>query len=172
MKRRHRASLLACGMGIAVLTSGVLLANATPFFEHGFGHSSGGDSRPEVQEFIWTTAPLSIEGRSWVESGGLNNMAFCASRPISLTVSATVSGAPVEVRVILNEERVMHPGPVTFAPNGSADSFSYVFVDERPGAGHHDVDVHFRSLTGKSARLSKGTMLALYHLPPMCEEQG
>jgi hypothetical protein len=89
--------------------------------------------------------------------------------PIAIDVSALVSGAPVEFRVINTnvgaQTDVSKPGRTRFVPSGAGkDAFSYQWIEpNQEGAVHvTDLRLQWRSPTGSAVHLWNGDMSVTY----------
>ncbi|MDP9331141.1 MAG: hypothetical protein M3P11_10955 [Actinomycetota bacterium] len=85
--------------------------------------------------------------------------------PISVNVSALVSGAPVEFRILNtdvgSQTDVSRPGATRFVPNGGdPDSFSYQWVEPNQSAAIHvtSLELQWRSPTGQPVNMLRGDM--------------
>jgi hypothetical protein len=85
--------------------------------------------------------------------------------PISINVSALVSGAPVEFRVLNTDvgaqTDVSRPGVTRFVPNGGdPDSFSYLWVEPNQSAAVHvtSLQLQWRSPSGQPVNMLRGDM--------------
>jgi len=89
--------------------------------------------------------------------------------PVTVDVSATVSGAPVAFRVLSTNvgdvTRVSHPGATMFTPDASGPSaFSYQWVDKGDSGAPHGLllQLQWRSPSGDPVTLLRGDMTVLY----------
>ena len=130
--------------------------------------TSAGYAEAERLSFVWTTSPHDTSDTGWQDVGGLNNLYLCARNAFSAQVSVTVSGAPVDVRVLVDDTKPIRPGAVHFDPSAGTTSFSYTFAWAFFPAGGHGLDVQWRSPTGQPAHLSKGTIVATFEQAPSC----
>jgi hypothetical protein len=113
----------------------------------------------------WTTTAATTSSKSWRNVPRLV-LVRCTLHQVTASVSVTVSGAPVEFRVIIDSvtEAPMKPGPARFVPSGS-ESFSYDFVG-RTGPfeadDSHAFNVQWRSPTGGAVTLRRGVLNLLF----------
>lgn len=134
----------------------------------------GGDHSVDRQAFSWQTSDLMYNSTKWrsvdwsrqgstsVSGGDVLNV--LATGPITVTVSGTFAGGPLDVRVTDNGH-VMRPGPAHFVPVKRGTSFSFTFV--RPG-GHplcgRNVRVQVRPSTATAAVLKRADIVVTYRL--------
>jgi hypothetical protein len=104
----------------------------------------------------WTYIDLSAPGNALegfdVRSAGL----------LTATVSANISGAPVQIR-LLDREKVEHPASAAFAPSTDNTAFSFTFAGTgaKKACGHL-LRLQWRSDTGKPATLTNGDLIVTY----------
>jgi hypothetical protein len=85
---------------------------------------------------------------------------------VSVTLSATISGAPADLR-ILDNQHVMQPGPAHFQPSPSGNSVSYTFtMSGKPKRCGHTIRPQWRSPTGEAVRLLRAQIVITYTLNP------
>ncbi len=93
--------------------------------------------------------------------------AIQARGSLAATLSVTVSGAPVQFRIVLEDvqhgfkERAMKPGRAVFDPGAAAGSFSSTFVLPL-SKGPHTVNIFWRSPTGASVIIRNGSVVLQY----------
>jgi len=92
-----------------------------------------------------------------------------ARSALAATLSVTVSGGPAAFKVLLEVGRnfairQMNP-PVVFNPGTGTESFSYTFVATLPPSGE-TVNLYWRSPTGTSVTLRRGTVVLQYDRVP------
>jgi hypothetical protein len=90
-----------------------------------------------------------------------------------VNVSAVVSGAPVEFRLLStnvgDQTVVAKPGKAIFVPGGGGpDSFSFQWVVKNGTAAVHanELQLQWRSTDGSAVHLVRGDMAATYHTEP------
>jgi hypothetical protein len=89
--------------------------------------------------------------------------------PIAINVSALVSGAPVEFRVMSTnvgtQTHASKPGGTRFVPaGGGPDSFAYTWIERNQSAAPHvnELRLQWRSPSGKAVHLLRGDMTVEY----------
>lgn len=153
-----------------VLLGVALLSIAAPVLAGTDGGSGGGGV--DRQSFAWTTREQTTTSTDWVQVEGLVAYSGCfrESRAATAAVSLQLESlGPVLVRARAvgitsggDNGAVMHPGGVTFTPEGK-DSFSFTFVRRRTPAAHGTAYVvDWRSPTGVEATLTKGSLHVLW----------
>lgn len=148
--------LLAIVAGVAALAAvpvGVLAARGT--FEGALG----------AQVATWTTTRATTSSTAWRAVPRLS-ITHCTVNQVTAMVSATVRGAPVQFRVVIDgvPEAPMRPGAARFDPDGT-ESFSYSFVGRTApfeADDTHRFTVQWRSPTGARVRLRHGVLNLLY----------
>jgi hypothetical protein len=129
------------------------------------------------QRAAWRTGEVSTSGASWQTIPGLSfsrARRICAVNEVSATVSLTLEGAPVLVRVRMANaavERTMSPGPARFVPGPQRTSHAYTFVGQASGFEADDrqvVRVQWRSVTGAPVTLSRGDVNLLFERGTDC----
>jgi len=116
----------------------------------------------------WRTTELTTSSTRFTSVGGLAD-APAAIFPISINVSALISGSPVEFRVLsTNVGGQMHaskPGVTRFVPDGGTpDSFAYQWVERNQSAAVHSnmLQLQWRSPSGEAVHLLRGDMSVAY----------
>ena len=119
----------------------------------------------DLQAASWTTSDVSTSSTRWHEVPALSGLSICSVGEVSATVSATLRGAPVRFRVVIDGTTAsMRPGAAQFMPAGE-ESFSYTFVKTTAPAEQGDThvfDVLWRSPTGNRVTLTSGDLNLLY----------
>ena len=89
--------------------------------------------------------------------------------PIAIDVSALVSGAPVEFRIVNTnvggQTFFSDPGPTRFVPgHDGPDSFAYQWIERDQAAATHSnfLRLQRRSPSGTAVQLMRGDMSLLY----------
>jgi hypothetical protein len=91
----------------------------------------------------------------------------CSRGAVAVTVSLSVVGGPVGIRVLVDDGGAMQPGAVRVQPGAS--SFTFVStVGTFEGSDGHAYDVQWRSPTGHMVTLKKGDVLVQYRDPHTC----
>jgi hypothetical protein len=114
------------------------------------------------------TTPASTSSMDWTDVPGFQANPT-AIYPISVDVSATVSGAPVRFRLIstnVGEQTIVaRPGATRFDPGvGGPNAFSYQWIDRNETAAPHAslLQLQWRSPTGGAVSVLNGDMAVLY----------
>jgi hypothetical protein len=111
------------------------------------------------------SASASTSSTSWANVPGLR-LDVCAIGWASATVSAVVSGAPVNFRALADSvPPLMSPGAARFDPGAVTTSFSFTFVGRMgtfEGSDGHLFDVQWRSPTGGAVTLHRGNLNLLF----------
>ncbi len=127
-----------------------------------------GRSPVDCIDTVWRTSSVSTSSTTWEAVPGLEATPT-AIFPITVDVSAVVSGAPVEFRILSTniggQTRVSKPGPAPFDPGASGpSSFAYLWVERNQSAAPHAItlELQWRSVTGDPVTLERGDMAATY----------
>jgi hypothetical protein len=114
------------------------------------------------------TASASTSSQEWTNVAGFEANPI-AIYPITIDVSATVSGAPVRFRLLSTnvggQTVVSDPGPTRFDPGvGGPNASSYQWVDQNETAAPHAslLQLQWRSPSGGAVSLLRGDMAVLY----------
>jgi hypothetical protein len=131
--------------------------------------TAGGRTPVNCADTSWRTSSVSTSSKTWEDVPGFAADPV-AIYPISVDVSALVTGAPVRFRVLstnVGEQTfVSKPGPTRFDPGTSGpNSFAYQWVERNNVAAPHSnsIRLQWRSATGATVRLLRGDMTLLYH---------
>jgi hypothetical protein len=153
-----RKTLLSL-VALAAVVGGTLIAQAGTTVERTPINCSDAVSR---------TTSVSTSSTTWEDVPELV-LDPVAIFPISIDVSASVSGAPVRFRVLStnigNQTFVSDPGVTRFDPGPKgANSFSYLWVERNDVAATHanHLVLQWRSPSGGSVSLLRGVMVATY----------
>jgi hypothetical protein len=153
---------LAAGCVLAILVATPVIVLAAT------GH---GRSKVNCQDVAWRTTAISTTSSHFSSIPGIGRT-VSSIRPMSITVSAAVRGAPVAFRVrdiSVAGNKVVPPGAVPFANGSHASSFSYTWTDPGISAAirGHQFKVQWRrtSPTG-TATLSKADLVVVYQTEP------
>jgi hypothetical protein len=128
------------------------------------GGSGGGAVNRQV--FESRTTPKSISSSTFHAIPGMSPLT-CSRGAVAVTVSLSVIGGPVGVRVLVDDGGAMQPGAVRVQPGSS----SYTFVSNVgpfEASDGHAYDVQWRSPTGHEVTLQKGDVLVQYRDPGTC----
>jgi hypothetical protein len=113
----------------------------------------------------WTTTSATTSSTNWRNVPRLS-LTRCTRNQVTAMLSATLSGAPVQFRAIIDgvPEAPMQPGTARFDPEGT-ESFSYNFVG--PTAPFEADDTHsfaiqWRSPTGNAVTMQRGVLNLLF----------
>src|SRR5438445_8195552 len=103
--------------------------------------TSGGVTPVNCLDTHWRTTTVSTSSTTFVTVRELTDDPSSIF-PISINVSALVSGAPVQFRVLStdvgSQTHVSKPGMTQFVPSGGgSDSFSYLWVEPNQSAAVH-----------------------------------
>lgn len=132
--------------------------------------TSRGGTPVNCMDTVWRTTAVSTSSRDFVAVPGFTDDPS-AIYPISINVSALVSGAHVEFRVLSTnagaQTHASKPGVTRFVPNGSS-SFAYQWVEPNQSAAVHvnSLELQWRSPSGNPVNLRRGDMAVLYHTEP------
>jgi hypothetical protein len=130
---------------------------------------TGGGSTPiNCMDAVWRTSEATTTSTTFTNVHGLADSPS-AVFPISIDVSAVVSGAPVEFRIVSTnvggQTRVSKPGAATFVPSGGvADSFAYRWIERNQSAAVHanELRLQWRSVNGGAVHLLRGDLSVQY----------
>jgi hypothetical protein len=153
-----------------VITAVVAVVAAVPVAV--LAATGGGNSAVNCQAVAWRTTAVSTSSSSFTTIGGLKptvNSIF----PMSITVSAVVSGEPVAFRlrdVSVAGSKVVQPGIAPFVTNGAAaNSFSYTWTDPGIAAAvrGHQFLVQWRRTSGTgSSTLQRADIVVVFQGEP------
>jgi hypothetical protein len=153
-----RTKLLTLSV-LAAVSVGTLVAQAGTTVERTPVNCSDAVSR---------TTSVSTSSTTWEDVPGLV-VDPVAIFPISIDVSASVSGAPVRFRVLStnigNQTFVSDPGATRFDPGPKgANAFSYRWVERNDVAAAHanHLVLQWRSPSGAEVSLLRGVLTATY----------
>jgi hypothetical protein len=119
---------------------------------------------------VWSTTAVSTSSRDFVAVPGFTDDPS-AIYPISIDVSALISGAQVEFRLLSTnagaQTHASKPGLTRFVPNGSS-SFAYQWVEPNQSAAVHvnSLELQWRSPSGDPVNLRRGDMAVQYRTEP------
>jgi len=116
----------------------------------------------------WRTTGLSTSSTHFNTVTGLTDSP-AAVFPVAIDVSATVSGAPAEFRVLStnigDQTRQSKPGVTRFVPaGGGPDAFSFQWIEPNQSAAVHVIvlKLQWRSPSGGAVHLAAGDMAVSY----------
>jgi hypothetical protein len=137
-----------------------------------FAKNGGGRTPVRCMDTKWRTGELTTSSKTFAKVPGLVDSP-ASIFPIEIDVSALVSGAPVEFRVLNTnigaQTDVSRPGRTRFVPAGvEKDAFSYQWIEpNQVGAVHvTDLRLQWRSPTGGAVHLWNGDMSVTYATDP------
>ena len=117
---------------------------------------------------VWRTSTVSTSSTAWHAVPGLEADPT-AIFPITVNVSALVSGAPALFRILStnvgDQTIVSNPGPTRFHPGaGGPNSFSFQWVERDDVASPHAnlIRLQWRSQSGAPVSMLRGDMAVLY----------
>lgn len=121
-------------------------------------------SRVDHQKGVFRHGAVTTTSRSWHQAPGLH-LNVCSIKEVSATLSVTVTGAPVQFRVLIDAVPAVSPHKVYFDPTTYQRSFSSTFLTRSgtfEGSDAHSFNVQWRSPTGRGATLHGGTLNLLF----------
>jgi hypothetical protein len=137
-----------------------------------FAGTGGGRTPVNCMDTVWHTGRVSTNSTAFTKVPGFSDSPSSIF-PIVVNVSALVSGAPVEFRVLSmnvgSQTRASKPGRTRFVPTGGgADSFSYQWVEPNQSAAVHvnDLRLQWRSPSGRAVHVLSGDMSVAYSTEP------
>lgn len=117
---------------------------------------------------VWQTTEVSTSSTHFATVPGFTD-GPSAVFPISIDVSALVSGAPVEFRVLSTnagaQTHPSRPGATRFVPKGGTpDSFAYRWIEPNQSAAVHvnTLRLQWRSPSGSPVHLLRGDLSVEY----------
>jgi hypothetical protein len=153
----HRMLILVTAAAIA--GGGLVAANAA---------TGGGTTPVRCIDTVWQTSAVSTSSTKFTNVPGFADSPP-SIYPEVIDVSAVVSGAPVEFRVLstnVGDQTVASkPGRTTFVPaGGGPDSFTFQWIEKNQSAAVHvnDLRLQWRSATGGDVHLLRGDMAVSY----------
>jgi hypothetical protein len=128
----------------------------------------GGRTPVKCMDTTWRTTTVSTSSTHWVPVPGFARHPV-AIFPIAINVSALVSGAPVQFRILSTnvggQTSVSKPGATRFVPGTDGpNSFAYQWIERDQIAAPHSnfVRMQWRSPDGNPVHLLRGDMSVLY----------
>jgi hypothetical protein len=156
--RKWFAVLIAFAVGLLVAVPVAVLAV-----------TGGFEGALDRQTAVFRSDPVSTSSRDWTDIPGLGPVVICAINEVSATVSVSVTGAPVSIRVQMDSAPVLQPVVAFFDPRSGTTSFSYTFVGNAAGFeanDNHAFSAQWRSSTGGLVTLNRGDMNLLFDRGP------
>jgi len=148
----------------AVATLGLVLAGTAVVM----AGTTSGRTPVNCMDTVSETTPASTSSMDWTDVPGFQADPT-AIYPISVDVSATVTGAPVRFRLLstnVGEQTIVaSPGPTRFDPGvGGPNAFSYQWIDRNETAAPHAtlLQLQWRSPSGGAVSVLQGDMSVLY----------
>jgi hypothetical protein len=130
--------------------------------------TGGGTTPARCIDTVWRTDEVTTASTTFTDVPGFADSP-ASIFPIVIDVSAVVSGAPAEFRVMStnvgSQTAISKPGRTTFVPDGGGpDSFSFQWVEKNQSAAVHadDLQLQWRSTTGGDVHLLRGDMAVSY----------
>ena len=130
--------------------------------------TGGGRTPLRCMDTMWQTTEVSTSSTQFAPVPGFKDSPESVF-PISINVSALVSGAPVQFRVLStnagSQTHASKPGVTRFVPSGGGpDSFAYLWVERNQSAAPHvnSLRLQWRSLSGNAVHLLRGDMSVEY----------
>jgi hypothetical protein len=134
--------------------------------------TGGGVTPARCIDTVWRTDEVSTTSTTFTDVPGFADSPSSIF-PIVVNVSAVVSGAPVEFRLLstnVGDQTVASkPGRTTFVPDGGGpDSFSFQWIEKNQSAAEHanDLRLQWRSTNGGDVHLLRGDMAVTYDTEP------
>jgi hypothetical protein len=144
---------------VAMACGGLLAARAA---------TGGGTTPVRCVDTKWQTSEVSTSSKAFSKVPGFADDPS-SIYPIIIDVSAAVSGAPVEFRILSTnvggQTGPSQPGWTRFVPTGGGpDSFSFQWVEPNQSAAVHvnELRLQWRSPSGGSVHLLHGDMSVAY----------
>jgi len=132
-------------------------------------HEGSASSASPRQTKLWRLTKDRVSSRTWETIDGSGptpspspGFTVQSSGLVTLAVSATLSGASVEVR-LLDDGKAKGPKFVSFSPTGTRSGFSYTFADVgRARRCGHTFVLQWRSRSNHLVVLSYGNVVVTY----------
>jgi hypothetical protein len=149
---------------VAVIALGLVVAGTRVVV----AGTSGGRTPVNCIDTVWQTSSVSTSSTTWEAVPGFAAQPT-AIFPITVNVSALISGAPVRFRILSTnvggQTFVSNPGPTRFDPGPTGpSSFAYQWVERDDVAASHAnfIRLQWRSASGGVVSLLRGDMAVLY----------
>jgi len=129
--------------------------------------SSGGTTPVRCVDSVWRRQKVSTSSTAFANVPGFIDVPS-AIFPITIQVSAVVSGAPVMFRILSTnvgeQTHASRPGITRFVPAARASSFSFQWVEPNQSAAVHGntLRLQWRSPSGQPVNLVRGDMVVAY----------
>jgi hypothetical protein len=121
-------------------------------------------SRVDHQKGVVRHGKVSTSSTAWRQAPGLH-LNVCAKKEVSAALSVTVTGAPVQFRLLYDAVPAVSPAKVYFNPTRRQRSFSFTFLSFSStfeGSDAHNFTAQWRSPTGRKATLHGATLNLVY----------
>ena len=153
-------------LGLVIAGTGAVMAGTTT-----------GRTPVNCMDTVSETTSASTSSMDWSDVPGFEANPT-AIFPITVNVSATVSGSPVRFRLLstnVGEQTIVaSPGPTRFDPGlGGPNAFAYQWVDRNETGTPHAslLQLQWRSPSGDAVSLLRGDMAVLYRTDG-CDGEG
>jgi len=123
------------------------------------------NSSLDLQASKFTTTTQKTSSTTFRAVRGLSGLTICALNQVTADLSIQVSGAPASFRIRQDGGPLIEPGTIRFAPAGLHDSSAFIFIANAAtfeANDNHVFDVEWRSATGRSSTLERGTLNLQY----------
>jgi hypothetical protein len=161
---------------LLVLVGAAAVAVAVPLALAAGSGRAGGDL--DRQAAAWRTTPVSTSSTTWrtlprlsFTSTASRSNTICALHELSVSLSATLRGAPVQFRVLMDGGPILNPGPARFVPGTQEQSFAATWVGRAgtfEGLDRHALEVQWRSRSGRPVTLVRGVVNVLFENGASC----
>ena len=112
-----------------------------------------------AQSYNIARGPVSTSDTAFAPVPGLDLIKVGSRGPATASFSASLSGSPVEVRIV-RDDRPLFPGPVQVEPAAGGEPFSYGFVAGRSvRARCHTFAVEWRSPMGTTTTMEDAALI-------------
>jgi hypothetical protein len=154
-------------LALTLAVSLVIMVGATALHASINQYQSRPLDRQNIGHIVGTRNTQSMD---WASIGGWSfsdGMVIQAHGAIAATLSATISGAPADFRIVMElpqqhyAQRLMKPTFAHFDPQGGEGSFSFTYV-AGVASGPYTINLMWRSPTGVEATLSGGSLVVQY----------
>jgi hypothetical protein len=149
----RRIGIVAAVTAVIVATPLVVLAARTTM-----------RSRVDHQKGVVHHGRISTSSMSWRSAPGLR-LNVCSIKEVSATLSVSVTGAPVQFRLLIDAVPAVAPDRVFFDPTRWQRSFSFTFLSGSStfeGSDAHSFTAQWRSPTGRRTTLHGATLNLVY----------
>ncbi len=119
----------------------------------------------DLQASKWSTTTATTSSTTFKTIPALSGLNICALNQVTATLSVELNGAPAGFQIRVDGDGLIQPGTVRFDPAGPHDSFSFTFVMSASpfeNNDHHAFNVEWRSPTGRTTTLDRGTLILQY----------